>query len=107
MNSKTQNSLAVKMTIHRIQRRPVGGTWINGTVPGYRFCALVFSEHAQNPAWEIGRSRISKLSIQRANDTEMLYSWDRGSDIPARDSEVEAILEYLKNALSRVLDELT
>jgi hypothetical protein len=36
-----------------------------GTLHDHRFDALVFPEHAENRAWEIGDSKISKLWIQR------------------------------------------
>ena len=43
------------------RRASGGGTWVCGTLSGHRFDALVFPEHADNPEWEIGDSRISKL----------------------------------------------
>ena len=47
------------------RRASGGGTWVCGTIAGHRFDALVFPEHAENPEWEIGDSRISKLWVQR------------------------------------------
>ena len=48
--------------ITKISRRTsAAGTWVCGTIAGHRFDALVFPEHADNPEWEIGDSRISKL----------------------------------------------
>ena len=40
------------------RRASGGGTWVSGTLSGHRFDALVFPEHADNPEWEIGDSRI-------------------------------------------------
>ena len=54
------------LEITKTTRRAAGaGTWVCGTMGGYRFDALVFPEHADCPDWEIGESRISKLWIQR------------------------------------------
>jgi hypothetical protein len=52
---------------------------------GHRFDALVFPEHAANPVWEIGDSRLSKLFIQRLADRQTVFNWDRGADVPAAD----------------------
>jgi hypothetical protein len=57
--------------ITKISRRAAGaGTWVCGTIAGHRFDALVFPEHADNPDWEIGDSRISKLWVQRLTDRQ-------------------------------------
>jgi len=62
-------------------RRAAGnGTWVCGTLSGHRFDALVFPEHAANPEWEIGDSRISKLWVQRFADKRTVFNWDRGAD---------------------------
>jgi len=53
----------------KITRQAAGaGTWICGTMSEHRFDALVFPEHAADPEWEIGDSRISKLWVQRLAD---------------------------------------
>ena len=49
-------------------RKGVGGTWVSGRLSGYRFEALVFPEHAESESYELGRSRISKLWVQRLAD---------------------------------------
>lgn len=59
-------------------RKSCGGTWVAGWIYGYYFNALVFEGHAKDPAWEIGRSRISKLWLQRPRDKRVMYNWDRG-----------------------------
>ena len=59
------------LRITKITRRASGGgTWVCGTIAGHRFDALVFPEHAENPEWEIGDSRISKLWVQRLADQQ-------------------------------------
>ena len=76
------------------------GTWVDGRLDGHRFQALVFKDHADNPEWELGDSRISKLWIQRLNDKQTVYSWDRGMDQPAADALVAAIADFLAGGLA-------
>jgi hypothetical protein len=80
---------------HTTRRASVGGTWVCGTIHGHRFEALVFPEHAENPEYEIGDSRISKLWIQRLADKKVVYNWDRGADIAAADKTAGAIVDFL------------
>src|SRR6266478_2832434 len=76
------------LRITKKTRRAAGaGTWVCGTIAGHRFDALVFPEHAENPEWEIGDSRISKLWLQRLADRRTVFHWDRGADVPAARSE--------------------
>ena len=77
------------------QRASVGGTWVSGTIHGHRFDALVFPEHATNPDFEIGDSRISKLWVQRLADQKQVYNWDRGLDQKPADKTVAAIVDFL------------
>jgi hypothetical protein len=81
-------------------RASCGGSWISGTVAGYRFSALVFPEHADDPAWEIGESRISKLLIVRLKDEEIVFNWDRGMDTPARSAKTRAVVDFLAAGLA-------
>jgi hypothetical protein len=82
--------------ITKISRRASGtGTWVCGTIAGHRFDALVFPEHADNPDWEIGDSRISKLWVQRLADRRQVFNWDRGADVPAADAAAGAIVDFL------------
>ena len=68
------------LRITKTTRRAAGnGTWVCGTFAGHRFDALVFPEHADNPDWEIGDSRISKLWVQRLADRRTVFNWDRGA----------------------------
>lgn len=77
------------------RRASVGGTWVSGTIHGHRFDALVFPEHATNPDFEIGDSRISKLWVQRLADQKQVYNWDRGLDQKPADKTVAAIVDFL------------
>src|SRR4051794_22452535 len=66
----------------RTRRGAGSGTWVGGRLNGHRFDALIFPEHADNPDWEIGDSRISKLWIARLTDGKTVFHWDRGADQP-------------------------
>ena len=88
------------LKIQRISRRASGGgSWVIATVLDgeYKVSALVFPEHATNPAWEINNSRISKLCVRRKADGKVTYNWDRGADVePAADDTVtRAIVDFI------------
>src|SRR6478736_2084071 len=96
MNATNPDDLDVghDLEITKTTRRASGsGTWVCGTLSGYRFDCLVFPEHADNPAWEIGDSRISKLFIQRLTDKQTVFNWDRGADVQATDVLVGQIVD--------------
>jgi hypothetical protein len=89
------------LEIKKVKRRASGGgTWVCGTMSGHRFDALVFPEHADNPDWEIGDSRISKLWIQRLADMQTVFNWDRGADIQANDELTQALVDFLAGGLA-------
>jgi hypothetical protein len=84
------------LRITKTTRRAAGnGTWVCGTIACHRFDALVFPERADNPEWEIGDSRISKLWVQRLADRRQVFNWDRGADVPAADPVAAAIVDFL------------
>jgi hypothetical protein len=89
------------LEITKVTRRASGGgTWVCGTLHEHRFDALVFPEHAENPEWEIGDSRISKLWIQRLADKRTVFNWDRGADVPAADDIVAQIVDFLAGGIA-------
>lgn len=89
------------LDITRLTRRTTaGGTWVRGKLAGHRFDALVFAEHAETPEYELGRSRISKLWVQRLADRRSVFHFDRGLDVPAADSATEAIVAFLCDGLA-------
>ena len=93
--------LGFDLEITQTARRVAGnGTWVSGTLHGHHFQALVFPEHADNPEWEIGDSRISKLWIQRLADKREVFNWDRGADVPAADQTVACIVDFLAGGLA-------
>ena len=104
MNLATHQELDFDLTIARTTRQAAGaGTWVSGRVDGYRFDALVFAEHAMNPEWEIGESRISKLWVQRRSDKATVYNWDRGADVAATDDEVQSVVDFLTDGIANVV----
>lgn len=88
------------LTFRTARRRPVGGTWVIGLVAGHRFQALVFPGHAENPDYELGDSRISKLWVQRVSDGRVVFNWDRGADVPAHDAAARAVVDFLAAGLA-------
>lgn len=77
-------------------RRAAGnGPWVCSRLHGYRFEALVFPEHAEDREWELDESKISRLFIQRLVDRQIVFSWDKGPDVPAADETVAAIIDFL------------
>ena len=87
--------------ITKIEKRDSApGTWVNGSLSGHTFCALVFPEHATDPEWEIEDSRITKIWIRREADQEVVFNWDRGADIEAQTDEAKAIVGFLCAGLS-------
>ena len=82
-------------------RESCGGAWATGLVAGHRFQALVFPGHAEDPDFELGESRISKLWVQRLADAAVVFNFDRGLDVPAADSAAARVAEFLAAELAR------
>lgn len=96
MSDENEVDVGDDLTITKTERRTgAGGAWVNGTISGHSFSALVFPEHAENPDYEIDDSKISKLWIQRIADKETVFNWDRGADITAQTHAVEIIVGFL------------
>ncbi len=91
------DDLAITKTSRRASG---GGTWVSGAIAGHRFDALVFPEHAENPEWELGDSRISKLWVQRQDDRATVFNWDRGLDQAAANDLAQAIVDFLCGGLA-------
>ena len=87
--------------ITKIERRESApGTWVNGSLSGHTFCALVFPERATDPEWEIDDSKITKLWIRREADKKVVFDWDRGPGVRAETEEAKAIVGFLCAGLS-------
>ena len=71
-----------------------------GTLNGHRFNALVFPEHAENPAFEMGDSRISKLWVQRLADEVTVVNFDRDWDVQPTTDIANEIVGFLAAGLA-------
>ncbi len=101
MTTNDDQDVGFDLEITKVSRQAAGaGTWVCGTLSGHRFEALVFPEHAADPEWEIGDSRISKLFIRRLADKRITFNWDRGADVPAADELTGAIVDFLAGGLA-------
>jgi hypothetical protein len=95
-NNYLNDDLGHDLRITKTTRRAAGcGTWVGGTIAGHRFDALVFPEHAENEDYELGQSRISKLWLQRIEDQQTVFNWDRGLDVDAKTDLAQAIVDFL------------
>ncbi len=92
----SEYNLGEDLEITKTTRRyAANGTWVDGTLHGYRFQALVFPEHAESENYELGDSRISKLWVQRLADRTEVFNWERGPDRPATDELAAAVVDFL------------
>lgn len=83
-----------------IRREAGGGCWVEGSLMGHQFAALVFPDHATDPGYELGDSKISKLWVQREAESKTVYNWDRGLDVAAENELVEGIVDFLAAGLA-------
>ena len=89
------------LEITEVTRRAAGGgAWVAGHLNGHRFGALVFPEHAANPDWEVGDSRISKLRLKRLSDGKTVANFDRGWDVGPIDATAQTIIDFLAAGLA-------
>ena len=97
----TQHDLDLTITRISNRNRAVGGSWVQGRINDeYRFDALVFADHAESEDYELGRSKISKLWIERLVDRRVMFNFDRGLDVPAVNTEVQVVVDFLCEGLS-------
>jgi len=97
----TEYDLDLTITKISNRNRNVGGSWVQGKINDeYRFDALVFADHAEEKSFELGGSKISKLWIQRLADRKVMFNFDRGLDVPAANTEVQVVVDFLCEGLS-------
>jgi hypothetical protein len=94
------NDLRITKTTRRASG---GGTWVDGTIAGHRFQALVFPEHAECHEYELGDSRISKLWLQRIADKTTVVNFDRGWDHRPANAAAAAIVDFLAAGLAELV----
>jgi hypothetical protein len=96
MPDRSEHDVRASLATARVtSRTSAGGAWVRGVLRGHRFEALVFPAHADQSEWELARSRISKLWVQRRADGRTVFSWDRGPDVPADDRATQAVVDAL------------
>ena len=89
------------LVITKTSRRASGsGTWVIGTIAGFRFNALVFPEHADCESYELGDSKISKLWLQWIADKTTVLNFDRGWDVRPTDATAIAVMDFLAAGLA-------
>lgn len=113
MNNETSNrmsddelDLLATLKVTRMELRQSGGYWLDGTMADHRFQALVFPEHAEQPEYELGQSRISKLWIRRRADRVVVANFDRGWDVRPVSKVAEQIVDLLAAGLAESVLEL-
>ena len=82
------------------RRQGNAGVWVQGSLNEHRFEALLFPEHAEDAAYELGDSRISKLWILRRADDRTVFNFDRGMDLPPIDEVAQQIAGFLEAGLA-------
>lgn len=83
--------------------RTNGGNWVTGTIGGHTFEALVFPEHAENPSFELGDSRISKLCVREQGTRVEAACFDRGWDRKPTPPAAKAIVDLLSAGLAETV----
>ena len=100
-NERDDLEIGDDLTITKTTRRAAGtGTWVRGRMNGYRFDALVFTDHAESPDYEMGESQISKLWVRRLADRQTVANFDRGWDVRPTTDEAAAIVDFLAAGLA-------
>lgn len=77
-NGNDGTDLLATMTITKVEPRKVGGSWVTGTIGGHAFEALVFQDHASEPSYELGDSRISKFWLRDNASRATVAEFERG-----------------------------
>jgi hypothetical protein len=80
--------------------RQMGGTWVTGSIAGHTFQVLVFPEHAECEAYELGTSRISKLWLRRQADRQVVANFDRGWDLEPTTDDAREIVGILASGIA-------
>lgn len=99
-NSTHDNSdLLDTLQIHKITERAVPGSWVEGTIAGHSFEALVFPEPAACPEYEIEGSNISKFWLADEQHN-VVASFDRGWDVEPNTEMARRLTDLLAAGLA-------
>jgi len=104
-NEDDATQILETLKITKIERRSanVGGAWVTGTMGGHRFDALVFADHATESEYELGNSRISKISVQPIGERRMVACFDRGWELRPTTPIAEEIVDLLAAGLAETV----
>ena len=99
---KDPGAMLDTLEVAKVERRKHGGggTWVTGTIAGHAFEALVFPEHAEDPAFELDDSRISKLWLQDGATGNQVAAFERGWDRQPTTDAARAIVGLLAAGLA-------
>ena len=95
-NSDLLDTLRITKTT---PRKSAPGSWVNGTIAGHKFEALVFPEPASDPAFEIPGSNISKYCLQDARK-DTVAEFDRGWSLKPTTEIAQRITDLLAAGLA-------
>ncbi|MBK8270181.1 MAG: hypothetical protein IPK83_18540 [Planctomycetes bacterium] len=107
MNIEEIGELLDSFQIKRIDKRNHGGggTWVMGTIGGHKFEALVFAEHAECESYELDKSKISKLWLQKIGEPKPAAHFDRGWDVRPTTKIAQIIVESLCESMAETVFE--
>lgn len=97
------SELLATLRITKRTGRPVGGTWVSGTIGGHDFEVLVFPEHAECESYELAESRISKLYLRDRATKQHAANFDRGWDIMPTTDTAKAIVDLLAAGIAELI----
>ncbi len=97
------DDMLATLVITKKTGRATGGTWVKGTIAGHGFEALVFPEHAESAAFELGDSRISKLWLRDNATKAEAACFDRGWDTKPMTPAAKAIVDLLAAGLAETV----
>ncbi len=93
------------LKITKIERQSAGGTgtWVTGTIGGFKFEALVFPEHAEVASYELSESRISKLFVRHLATRQIAANFDRGWDVQPTSERARVVVDLLAAGLAETV----
>ena len=108
MNNATTNrnddsDLLGSLRITKVSpRTSTPGSWVDGTIGGHTFQALVFPQPAADPAFEIPGSNISKFWLRDAGGN-VVAGFDRGWDTEPATELAKRITDLLAAGLAETV----
>ena len=99
----TNDDLLDSLKIKRVTpRTSAPGSWVDGTIGGHRFQALVFPQPAADPAFEIPGSNISKFWLADPAGN-VVAGFDRGWDTEPATELARRITDLLAAGLAETV----